>query len=124
MCLQVNFKIQNNRKPNKDGFLVGYKKITTSNSNVYSSARATEYKVGENISSRKFKDLTPYEEYTVCEGFHISLSPLMNSVSVYKVITVYYKPEDVVAYGTFCGSRCVVVTKMTIKSLRETRKGH
>lgn len=121
MCLIIN-KVKS-PKVQKDGYCVGYKVIYSSNNE--SIYRSNFYALGENNSTRENKALSLYEINCdkVSEGFHLFLR-LKDAKSqcndVRKVIRCFFKPEDVVAFGTWeCGDGCpnVVVTKLLIKSL-------
>jgi len=130
MCLVINKNVKL-PKVQKDGYCIGYKVICTNDVSLY---RWYRYFIGENNSSREDTFLTPDESSfgKVSHGFHIFLrlrttknamyfkSGYYNFSSTRKIIKVFYKPEDVVALGTWDKpntSHNVVVTKMLIKSL-------
>ena len=135
MCMLIKRSIQT-KKPNKDGFYTGWKVVTKANFPIFFYQG---YNIGENISSRSYclsqyssellsNQLTLKEiiDQKVDYGFHICLdrkdARLANQYSSTrrkKIIKVYYKREDVLAYGVWSDDKNVkqvVVDKMTIKS--------
>jgi len=145
MCLLVDKSIKPN-KPDKDGFCIGWKIIKENNSALIQDGYF--YNLGLNFSSLYYDaDIGPnfsigYKR--IYEGFHLFLNKngarkLWNFrkkrydkdyIDNTKLIKVFYKPEDVVAYGkmeySFSGDPInetpnVVVKKLTIKSLEGVR---
>jgi len=132
MCLSINKNVKL-PKVQKDGYCIGYKVISKLNND--SLYHFYGYEIGVNKSTREGKFLTQAEisSGTVQKGFHIFLrlrtakramyfkSGYYNFSSTRKIIKVSYKPEDVVALGTWEWSPIsphnVVVTEMLIKSL-------
>jgi len=128
MCLVINKKVRNNNHK-EDGYCVGYKSIyKDSNESIY---RDHIYRIGENKSDRGDNTLTQSETLylTVHYGFHLFLhlrdaKDKTLGYSQRKIIKVFYKPEDVVAYGNWeeeRGSPNVVVTKVLVKSLNDIK---
>jgi len=140
MCLVVDKSIKPN-KPNKDGFCIGWKIVKEDNSALIQDDWV--YQLGENLSSRCYHSIDGREEITVYEGFHLFLNKngarklweyrkkrYDKDYTSKKLIKVFYKPEDVVAYGkmaySFLGDPInetpnVVVDKLTIKSLEKVK---
>ena len=141
MCLVVNKTVRNNHHK-ENGYCVAYKVIRLDNSTLFVRSYDFLYKVGENIPcepSYIFNKKYCYAERVerVEYGLHLFLDKsiakglisyfertylLQNAAENMKIIKVYYKPEDVIAYGfsnTYRGERekSVVVRKLTIKSL-------
>jgi len=112
-------------KPNKEGYCVGYKSIRKDNR---SSWRLFKYNKGVNVSDRPYQELTNEEKITnrISQGILVFLNLEEARVEAKhwreKVIKVYFKPEDVVATGTYTSyntilSKNAVVMKVLIKSL-------
>ena len=118
-------------KPDKDGYLIGYKVIKNCNGSIY---YRHDWKLGLNTSDRGTINPSPYEIKTtrVEQGFHAFFSKEMAKKycrgGEYRVIKIFYKPKDVVSYGLTCfdnvgndnaiEAKSVVVTKCTVKSLK------
>ena len=131
MCLVINKRVKL-PKVQKDGYCIGYKVISNMNDSVY---QVHQYTIGLNRSTRMDKRFDEYEVYNnrIERGFHIFLrlrtatDKMYRGISRYrKLIKVFFKPEDVVALGTWQlknSSHNVVVTKMFIKSLDHICKG-
>lgn len=138
MCLVVNKAVRNNHHK-ENGYCVAYKVIRLNNSTLFSQINKFLYKVGENTPSEPSYNFNKkyYYEDRVDYGLHLFLDKsiakkliLYNEMTVQnhpenmKMIKVYYKPEDVIAYGKsntitfgFDIEKSVVVRKLTIKSL-------
>ena len=124
----------------ENGYCKGYKVIKTNNSSPYFDHL---FKLGENVSSRKCKCgdkecklCVDIKSGFVSSGFH--LFPALDKAIRYfasairppepqyfqgfKIIQVYYKPEDVVAYGLNGSDLGVVVMKLEIESLEGVRQ--
>lgn len=142
MCLKIDKNIKP-KKVNKDGFCVGWKLINENNSAIIQSD--WDYKEGLNVSDRiDYPELVKDENdfKRVDYGFHLFLDKKWAKklydyrVNRYgynsykcctKLVKVFYKPKDVVAYGTmnYTGipeeeinnAPNVVVRQLTIKSL-------
>jgi len=130
MCLFVE-KIKK-PKVHKNGFCTAWKVITDDNKspffNVISQYRVHSYQIGENID--KF-----YNGIDVDYGFHLLLkkgdAKILSKDKCFsrpvKAIKVFYKPEDVIAYGksnvTILNNlpHGVTVKKLTVKSLDEVK---
>ena len=128
MCMHVKDEAVN-PKVLKNGFVLGYKILINNDRNV-SPCEYFKYVLGENISDRISKERFEYEKYGIVKGFHIFRN--LKSAKIWldmneKIIKVYYKPEDVVAYGdTFYGLTklpTVVTMKLTIKSFDGIKYG-
>ena len=131
MCMVVNKTIKPN-KVNAEGYCVGWKVLTSDNKSPFSAGCGYQYKLEENVSSRpttgyirgeKVLDLFTRKNYIhrIWEGFHLSLTrkdarKIFRKPQGRKVIKVFYKPQDVVAYGTFQDIPNVVVTKLIVRS--------
>ena len=134
MCLIIDKKIKA-KKPNKDGFCIGWKLLQD---NTVSPYRGYRYKKGMNVATLGHEP-DPNEE--IHYGFHlwttrssarVSLKDwniISNTNTNFKIIKVYYKPEDVIAYGKYSQPnhfkenspaewfRCVAVKRLTVRSL-------
>ena len=137
MCLVVNMDVKA-KKTNAEGFCVAWKVIRkVENRQWYKSAVSGEtlpnyqYVLGENVSNRLSKK-DPWEVNEINKGFHCFLyrsdaRKLIKNIHTpkdAKVIQVFYKPEDVIAYGFRWGSsvdKCVAVMKLTVKDLSHCR---
>lgn len=132
MCLIIK-KI---RKPkvNKEGFCTAWKVVTEYNKSPFNCIIGEKmlhtYKTGENIDKN-------YNGIDVNCGFHLFLKKRdakelleeleddVDVVSAHKIIKVFYKPEDALAYGEATVMHLldggfpnrVTVKKLTIKSL-------
>jgi hypothetical protein len=146
MCLKIDKSVKL-KKPNKDGFCIGWKLVREDNSALIQSSY--KYEVGLNFSDRiEYPELEDEEKAfnSVDYGFHLFLQKngakklLEYRINRYgkddyknkcKLIKVFYKPKDVVAYGTmeynsFAEDELnkvhnVVVNKLTIKSLKREK---
>lgn len=146
MCLVINQSIKS-KKPDKDGFCIGWKLIKKDNSSLIQDHF---YKVGLNISNRNIsigcKEYSEEEKRSgkIYYGFHLFLNKrgakriaeyrknrYEKHYDPFKLIKIYYKPKDVIAYGTmeYTGdpneeineTPNVVVNKLTIKSLERVK---
>ena len=146
MCLRVNKKVRNNHHK-EDGYCVAYKVIFHDNTTLFARCDDFVYTIGENVPYKQNENghewslsLNSFEGQIVYFGLHLFLDKRMAKKLVEhenrfgvgrgddlcKMIKVYYKPEDVIAYGrsnTFHSfddnevEKSVVVRKLTIKSL-------
>ena len=136
MCLKVNKKVRNNHHK-EDGYCVAYKVIFHDNTTLFARCDDFVYTIGENVPYKQNEyghngSSMLFNNETVYFGLHLFLDKCIAKklVSILnnaepknaKMIKVYYKPEDVIAYGksnTFRYDRekSVVVRKLTIKSL-------
>ena len=122
MCMHINESIK--AKKTRDGWLTAYK-VVEGLSNLSPCLSSHRYTIGENISDRTKTTLSKKEKGVVIKGFHLFTNKVaarkwMSGTGT-KTIQVFYKPEDVVAYGyTIFNNKSlstVVVTKLTVKSL-------
>ena len=128
MCLKINYNIKASRV-NKDGYCVGYKVVEVEQDGLKSYYKGFKYCIGDFVSNRKSAQLEYNEVYEINLGFHLFTT--RNEARRFKtgkfatrMIRVFYKPEDAVAYGFFLNRGCyesVVVHKMTISSLKAIR---
>lgn len=146
MCLR-KYKETRNNHHKEDGYCIAYKVIRKNNFSIFCQKETFIYHIGENIPDATFHpDIYAFylnknyvEGERVDYGLHLFLDKsiakgliswnekhIMNSSENMKIIKVYYKPEDVIAYGrsnTFHSfddkevEKSVVVRKLTIKSL-------
>jgi len=140
MCLRVNKKVRNNHHK-ENGYCVAYKVIFHDNTTLFARCDDFVYTIGENVPYRLYELdykrslFQRFNDETVYFGLHLFLDKCIAKKLVSrhndtdsknaKMIKVYYKPEDVIAYGksnTFTsfdvgGEKSVVVRKLTIKSL-------
>ena len=137
MCLIIDKKVRNNHHK-EGGYCVGYKVLRSDNRSPYQFAT---YGIGWKEATLRIE---PYPTYKVNYGLHIFLnkkeailersSPDSPDSPDFKIIKVYYKPEDVIAYGTFDMWRLslanvniitsvvnVAVKKLLVKSLKDIR---
>ena len=135
MCLILkdDYKV---KKSNKEEYCIGWKVINKDNTQWFKSVGFMvptpnhKYIIGENISNREYKDLSTFEccSRVIEKGFHIFLYRKDARAEHYrldsnKIIKVFYKPEDIVAYGVWemiNSSPCVVTMKLTVKDLRHS----
>ena len=139
MCLSLGMKKVRVKKPNKDGFCIGWKIVQLNNFAPFKSY--FQYKLGENEAVLG-KEYFPTLE--IRYGFHFFTTRYAARVDIlgwkaigeggkHKIIKVYYKPEDVIAYGSFSENNylkaghpvewfdCVCVKKLTVRSLEPVR---
>lgn len=143
MCLKVYKKIRNNHHK-ENGYCVAYKVIRKDNFSIFYQKETFQYHIGENVPKVTiFFKSHLNRKYNVGDdvddGLHLFLDKSMakglilwnekhsyNCPENMKVIKVFYKPEDVIAYGVsntyfyFSDNeveKSVVVRKLTIKSL-------
>ena len=139
MCMKITDPRK--LKVDKNGFCTGWKLVRkVDNSAPYHWVhRPYIYNEGENVCSRSVK-INDYEARIgeVRTGFHIyqTRADARLGIKIYadcmtnkptekemvKIIKVYFKPEDIVAYGLsqdilYRPAKSLVVTKLTIKSL-------
>ena len=121
MCLRVDKSVKA-KKPNSLGYCVGWKLMTKFHNAIYSCG---DYKLGLNTSNRQNKshgcdtglndDQIHYKQEMhrnlVAKGYHLFLkrddARYLKKISILEdeleegliIVKVYYKPEDVVAYG-------------------------
>ena len=145
MVVQDLKDMTNIPKPNKDGYCKAYK-VIYSREIPHLTEYAKEYcnfyrhncdlrdytllyTIGPMIAEHK-EDYPkePKKTDILREGFHLilTLKDAQEWIKTFyaKVIEVYYKPEDVVAYGFLVGSKIqgVVVKQMEVKSLEEVKQ--
>ena len=151
MCLRVRQSVgeaaKKSHKPDAEGFMVGWKLVTPKNEAIFYPKVGREYKVGDREEKFCRQPYTfyvkPYkfnDEAFIGAGIHLFANReharwFRNYCKMYrpqfagaKLIKVYYKLEDVLAYGcmNYTGSLTgkvdnldnVVVTKIRIKSLK------
>lgn len=123
MCLEINKSVKL-PKVNEEGYCVGYK-LLLRGTNRASFRNDFIYRKGINVSDRPSKELTDEEKTlaSISKGIHVFLNfkntkDLSIRYNGDKIIEVYFKPEDVVATGTFGARHCVVVLKVLVKSLK------
>ena len=129
MCLEI-VKNAKAKKPNADGYCIGWKVVDTDNGAPYHWVHGGYlYKEGKNVSDRLSKDIQSWEHKNINHGFHVygsRKSARLGKIRYYalaqhcphpktKIIKVYFKPEDVIAYGT---ENEIAVIKLTINSLK------
>ena len=121
----------------ENGYCKGFKVIKCNNSSLYFNHQFT---LGENVSSRKCKcgakkcsHCRDIDSGLVSSGFHLFIDldkainyhkwcyrpPEKEYFHGYKIIEVYFKPEDVVRYGLSGSDLAVVVMKLEVRSLEE-----
>ena len=131
--------------PDKDGYCRGYKITKQDSSSPYFEH---VFAIGENVSNRTCKcsdkkcpncrDLNPTDKKElpiVGKGFHLfpdfkkatkyietcHRAPEPQYFHGYKIIEVFYKPEDVIAYGLSGSDFAVAVMKLDVRSLEEIK---
>lgn len=130
MCLKIDNTVHNTRRK-ENGYCVAYKNVTKKiihgrEENLSPFNNKHKYNIGVNIANVGSALLTEEEVSTCCidHGFHLFLDYKVAKriAKEYnnKTIKVYYKPEDVRAYGIWEDRpiRNVVVTKLLVKSLK------
>lgn len=130
MCLLIDKKVRNNHHK-EDGYCVGYKVLRDNNNSPY---RGRSYSIGWQEAFLKEEENLQEVRY----GLHLFLNKkeammelkdwgIIWGSSNYKIIKVYYRIEDVIAYGTFDIMRTrgitksVAVKKLLVKSLKDIR---
>ena len=125
-------------KSDIDGLCVGWKILTIDNKSPYYGKNP--WKVGEVLSDRTSNTLTASEEKTqaISNGIHVfqTRKDARIGIGVYKrwmgssaekikLVKVYFWREDIVAFGCpesfWPQTRNIVLTKITIKSLKAVR---
>jgi hypothetical protein len=137
MCLAIDKKVRNNHHK-ENGYCVAYKIILRNNKPP--CFMSYKYKVGINhakLDKREMALQGVYNPLLKFHGLHLILS--LEEAKAYrynncpdtKIIKVFYKPEDVIAYGHSVHTvglsakyqgRSVVVKSCLIKSLEATNK--
>ena len=136
MCM--NISESRKIKLNSEGYHIGWKIVTYDNYAPYCWIHTGYlYKVGENTCCRDYP-LTDAEKCLgeIRSGFHIyqTRQDARKGIKIYidccdspsrvKIIKVYFKPEDIVAFGNVnltdihISTKNLVIKKLTIKSLK------